>query len=240
MERRDFIKISAVGAAVACSPSLLKMELRAEDGRLYKSYNKVMLVDDKGAPLKISALTKDKAYIFNYPYVSTPSMLINLNERTLKDVKLKSADGQEYVWGGGVGIGGTLVAFSAICSHQLSHPTPDANFVTYSGNKKTMTCDRKGVIVCASHLSAFDPKEGAKHLAGPANEGLAAMVLEVGKDDVIYAVGVLGPDKFHEYFKEFKQELNDYYGGRKKGKSLVEGTATAHAIENYSAEVVAL
>ncbi len=236
MERRDFLKISAVGAAVVCSPSLLKMELRAEDGRLYKSYNKVKLVDESGNALKFSQLKKEQAYIFNYPYRSTPSMMINLLAATPRDVKLKSADGESYVWKGGVGKGGTLVAYSAICSHQMTHPTPDTNFVTYSGNQKTMSCDRKGVIVCASHLSAFNPKEGGKNIAGPAEQGLASIILEVS-DDEIYAVGVLGPDKFHDYFKTFKQELKDYYGGR-KGKKLVEEEAETKTIENYSTEVV--
>lgn len=237
MQRRDFLKISAAGAAVVCSPAFLKTELRADDGRLYKSYNRVRLVDDTATPLKFSELETEKGYIFHYPYRSTPSMMIKLQSAANRDVKLRSADGQEYIWKGGVGKGGTLVAFTAICSHQLTHPTPEANFVTYSGQEKTMSCDKKGVIVCASHLSAFDPKDGGKHIAGPANEGLAAMVLEVDENDHIWAVGVLGPDKFHEYFKTFKHELKEWYGGR-KGRRLIEEESETHTIENFSTDVV--
>ena len=240
MQRRDFLKVSAMGAVVACSPSLLTTELRADDGRLYKSYNKVMLVDSEGNPLSLSTLEKEKAYIFNYPYISTPCMLLDLKQNTRRDVALKSAEGVDYLWKGGVGHFKTLVAFSAICSHQLSHPTPETNFITYSGDKKTMTCDKKGVIVCGSHLSAFDPREGAKQIAGPAEEALAAIVLEVDTDEKIWAVGVLGPDKFHEYFKTFKDEFNEYYGGKRRAKNLVEAETTALTIENYSTEVIPL
>ena len=229
-----------MGAVVVCSPSLLTTELRAEDGRLYKSYNKVMLTDAQGNPLSLSTLEKEKAYIFNYPYVSTPCMLLDLKKKTRQDVTLKSAEGETYVWKGGVGHFKTLVAFSAICSHQLSHPTPETNFITYSGDKKTMTCDKKGVIVCGSHLSAFNPREGAKEIAGPAEEALASIVLEVDKDEKIWAVGVLGPDKFHDYFKAFKDEFKEFYGGKRKAKKLVEGEATALSIENYSTEVIPL
>ena len=240
MQRRDFLKVSAAGAAVVCSPSLIVGELRADDGRLYKSYNRVMLVDETGNALKYSKINQEQAYIFNYPYVSTPVMLINLHKRTRKEVSLTSADGQSYLWKGGVGPFRTLVAYSAICSHQLTHPTPETNFVTYSGDNKTMTCDKKGVIVCASHLSGFDPKSGGKVLAGPADQALASIVLEVDEEEKICAVGVLGPDKFHEYFKAFKDEFKEYYGGKRKAKKLVEGEATMLSIENYSTEVVPL
>lgn len=238
MQRRDFLKVTALGAVVVCSPAFLESELRAEDGRLYKSYNKVKLVDANGDDLIYSHLAKEKAYIFNYPFRATPVMMINLKESTQKDITLKSAKGEKYIWKGGVGKHGSLVAFSAICSHQLTHPTPDTNFVTYSGNQKTMTCDKKGVIVCASHLSAFDPKEGAKQLAGPANEALASVVLEVDKKGHIWAVGVLGPDKFHAFFKTFKDEFKEHYGGKRKAKKLVSDEAETVSIENYSTEVV--
>lgn len=238
MERRDFLKISAAGVAVAVSPALLNMELRAEDGGLFKSYNRVLLVDDSGEALRFSKLKKEQAYIFNYPYVSTPSMMINLQETSSRDVTLKSADGETYLWKGGVGKGGTLVAYTAICSHQLTHPTPETNFITYSGNNKTMSCDRTGVIVCASHLSAFDPKAGGGCLAGPASDPMAAIILEVDDKDQIWAVAVLGPDKFHKYFKAFKDEFKEYYGGKRKAKKLVEDEAEAVSIDNYSTEVI--
>lgn len=240
MERRDFLRVTAAGAIVVCSPSLLSTELRADDGRLYKSYNKVLLVNEEGTPLTLEGLQKEQAFIFNYPYVSTPVMLINLSRATQKDVTLKSAAGETYIWKGGIGKRKTLVAYSAICSHQLTHPNPNDSFVTYSGQNKTMSCSRKGVIVCASHLSAFNPKAGGKQIAGPAEEALASIVLELDDKDQIWAVGVLGPDKFHEFFKTFKDEFKEFYGGKRKAKKLVADEASTKILENYSAEVVPL
>jgi len=240
MERRDFLRVTAAGAIVVCSPSLITTELRADDGRLYKSYNKVLLVDEEGNPLTHTALQKEQAFIFNYPFVATPVMLINLEKRTRQDVTMKSAAGETYIWRGGAGNDRTLVAYSAICSHQLTHPNPNDSFVTYSGKNKTMSCSRKGVIVCASHLSAFNPRDGGMQIAGPADEALASVVLEVDEKDQIWAVGVLGPDKFHEFFKSFKDEFKEHYGGKRKAKKLVSDEAKTTILDNYSAEVVPL
>ncbi len=238
MQRRDFLRVSAMGAVVVSCASLLPSKLRAEDGRLYKSYNRVRLVDESDSPLVFKKLILEQAYIFNYPFRATPTMMIKLKDKTAKNITLKSAKGESYIWKGGVGATGSLVAYSAICSHQLSHPTPDINFVSYSGQKKTMSCDKKGMIVCASHLSAFDPKEGAKQVAGPANEALASVVLEVDKKGHIWAIGVLGPDQFHDFFKTFKDEFKEHYGGKRKAKKAVSDEAQALPIENYSAEVI--
>lgn len=238
MERRNFLKVSALGAAVVCSPAFMESELRAEDGRLYKSYNKVKLVDDKGKPMTYKSLKMEQAYLFNYPFKATPVMMIPLKGATRKNIKLKSAAGESYVWKGGTGPFNNLVAYSAICSHQLSHPTPDMNFIAYSGDAKTMSCSTKGVIVCSSHLSAFDPRKGARQIAGPADQALASVVLEVDSKGHIWAVGVLGPDKFHDFFKAFKDEFKEYYGGKRKAKKLVEDKAKTVNIENYSTEVI--
>lgn len=238
MKRRDFFKVTAVGAFVVTSPAFLDQELRAQDGRLLKSYNRVQLIDNHSKPLSYAKLLKEKAYVFNYPFRSTPVMMIKLKDTTPKDLTLTSALGEKYLWKGGVGKDASLVAYSAICSHQLTHPTPKTSFVAYSGKKKTMSCSKKGVIVCGSHLSAFDPRVGGKQIAGPAPEALAAVVLEVDDAGHIWALGVLGPDKFHQFFKSFKDEFKEFYGGKRKAKTLVENQANTQSIENYSAEVI--
>lgn len=240
MERRDFLRVSALGAVVICSPSLITTELRADDGRLYKSYEKVLLVDEDGNPHTQQSLKKEQAYIFNYPFVATPVMLIDLEEKPQGNLELKSATGETYIWKGGTGVGGTLVAYSAICSHQLTHPNPRDSFITYSGKNKTLSCSRKGVIVCASHLSAFNPKEGAKQIAGPADQALASVVLEVDDKGQIWAVGILGPDKFHDFFQAFKDEFKEYYGNKRKAKKQVKEQAVMKELANYSTEVVPL
>lgn len=239
VDRRNFLKVAgATGALVAVNPSLIKQELRAETG-MYKAYERVQLVDGNGAPMKASKLKDEVNYIFNYPHASTPAMMIDLGESTATDVALKTEDGQEYVWKSGVGTKRTIVAYSAICSHQLAHPTPNDSFLQYVPRSgKTMSYDKGGVIVCSSHLSAFDAKAGAKRLAGPAVDALAAIVLEVGEDDSIWAVGVLGPDRFHEYFKAYKPEFKQWYGGRRGAKKLVKISAKTVTLNEYSKEII--
>ena len=241
MERRNFLKIAGVsGAVIAVSPSTITGQLRAEDGTLFQAYEKVQLVDAEGAPLKASALKEEVNYLFNYPFIGTPSILLDLGEETAKDIKLKSEDGEEYLWKGGVGAKRTIVAYSAICSHQLAHPTPEDSFVQYlARGKTTMATEQKGgVIVCSSHLSAFDTKQGCKHISGPAEQALATIIIEVAEDDTLWASAVLGPDKFHDYFKRYKPEMKKFYGGKRKAKKRVKDTALTVTLNEYTKEII--
>lgn len=240
MDRRNFLKIAgATGAFVAVSPSTISGTLRASDGTLFQAYEKVQLVDASGAPIKASSLKKETNYVFNYPFVSTPSILLDLDDSTAQDVKLKSEDGTEYVWKSGVGAKRTIVAYSAICSHQLAHPTPDDSFLQYcKKDQTTMAYKHGGVMVCSSHLSAFDVGKGCANLSGPAAQPLATIIIEVADDDTLWASAVLGPDKFHEYFKAFKPELKKYYGGKRKGKKKVKGDVQMVTLNEYTKEII--
>lgn len=241
MDRRNFLKIAGVsGAVIAVSPSTITGTLRADDGTLFQAYEKVQLVDAAGKPLTTAGLKQEVNYLFNYPFIGTPSILLDLGEETAKDVTLKSEDGEEYVWKGGVGAKRTIVAYSAICSHQLAHPTPEDSFVQYlARGKTTMACEQKGgVIVCSSHLSAFDTKQGCKHIAGPAEQALAAIIIEVAEDDTLWASAVLGPDKFHDYFKRYKPEMKKFYGGKRKAKKKVKDTAVTVTLNEYTKEII--
>lgn len=240
MERRSFLKVMAAGATiVAVNPSLIRGTLYADDGRLYAAYEKAQLLDASGAPIKASSLEKEVTYIFNYPYASTPCMIINLPEPTSQEVTLKSEAGEEYVWKSGVGKERTIVAYSAICAHQLTHPTPNDSFIKYVPKATpTIAYDNSGIIVCSSHLSAYDAAAGAKVLRGAASQPLAAIVLEVADDDTIWAVGVLGSDKFQDYFRAFKPELKEFYNGIAQGKQLVSISAKTVKLTEYSKEII--
>jgi len=240
MDRRNFLKVvGTTGMLVAVAPSSITGRLYADDGTLYTAYERVQLLDAAGAPIKASALKKETNYVFNYPYKSTPALLLDLEDATAKDVKLKSEDGEEYIWKSGVGTSGTIVAYSAICSHQLAHPTPNDSFLQYvQKTQKTMAYERGGVIVCSSHLSAFDARRGAERLSGPAAQPLASIVLEIGADDTIWAVGVLGPDKFHDYFGAFKPEFKMFYDGKREAKKLVKISAPTVTLNEYTKEII--
>lgn len=240
MDRRNFLKVVAAGATVvAVSPSLIRGNLYAADGTLYKAYEKAQLVDAAGKPIKASALEKEMTYIFNYPYASTPCMLINLPKPTEKDVELASESGEKYVWKSGVGKERTVVSYVAICTHQLTHPTPNDSFIGYvPTNKKTMAYDKSGIIVCSSHLSAFDAGSGGKVLGGAATQPLNAVVLEHAADDTLWAVGILGMDKFHDYFSAFRPEIKEFYGKPAESKKLVSISAKTVKLTEYSKEVI--
>lgn len=240
MDRRNFLKVVAAGAGVvAINPSLIRGNLYADDGRLYKAYEKAQLVDAAGAPIKASALAKEVNYIFNYPYASTPCMLINLPKPTGQNIELKSDSGEAYVWKSGVGKERTIVSYVAICTHQLTHPTPNDSFIGYVPTTgKTMAYDKAGIIVCSSHLSAFDAGAGAKVLGGAATQPLSSVVLEVAADDTIWAVGILGQDKFHDYFKEFRPELKQFYGGAAEAKKLVSISAKTVKLTEFTKEII--
>jgi len=244
MERRNFLKVvGATGALVAVSPSTITGKLYAADGSTFTTYEKVQLVDGAGNPLKASALKKEENYVFNYPHASTPAILLDLPEPTNKDVELTTADGEKYIWKGGVGSKGTIVAYTAICAHQMAHPTPDDSFLCYvKKGKETMATgldgQKGGIMVCSSHIASYDVGSGCKVLGGPAEMPLAAIVIEVAADDTLWASAVLGQDKFHDYFKQFKPELKKYYGGKRKGKKKVSGSAKTVAMSEYTKEII--
>ncbi len=239
MERRNFLKLSATSAvAIAVAPSLITQKLYAEDGSLFQTFEKVQLKDAEGKPLKSTKLVKEENYVFMYPHVATPAIMVDLPEPTNKDIKLKAEDGIEYIFKSGVGAKRTIVAFSAICAHQLTHPQKSISMFQYvPTNGKTIAYEKAGVFVCSSHLAVYDPEQGGKVVGGPAGQGLASIVLEIDKDDTIWAVAVLGPNKFQEFFDAFKQELKAEYG-RRGAKKLVKEETKVQALKNFSAEII--
>ena len=241
MERRGFLKLSGTtAAAIVVAPSLITETLKADDGSLYKTYDKIMLQDKDGKPLKSATLVKEENYVFNFPHVATPCILVLLDGPAKKGTKLKADDGTEYIFKGGSGKDNSIVAYSAICPHQLTHPQPDTSFFQYvPTGTKTLAYDKSvgGIFVCSSHLSAFTPKDGGKRVSGPATEGLTQIVLEIDDNDVIWAVGALGPNKFHEYLKAFKDEFKKYYGNKRKAKKLVKKEAKVVTLKNFSKDI---
>ena len=240
MERRGFLKLTGTtAAAIVIAPSLITQRLYAEDGKLYQSYEKIQLMDADGKAIKASALKVEENYVFNFPHVSTPCILVDLGEETQKDVRLTADDGTEYIFKGGVGKKSSIVAYSAICPHQLTHPNPDTSFFQYlPRDGKTLAYKEGGVFVCSSHLSAFTPKDGGKRVGGPATEGLTQIVLEIDKEDNIWAVGALGPDKFHDYLDAFKSEFKKFYGNKRKAKKLIKEETKVITLKEFSTDIV--
>ena len=239
MERRNFLKVvGATGALVAVSPSTITGELRANDGSLFQAFEKTQLVGEDGTPLKASALTKEVNYVFNYPLIGTPSIMIDLPETAQKDVELTSEDGDKYIWKGGVGSKGTIVAYLAICAHQLAHPTPEDTFIQYCKKGESGIAPDFAGLFCSSHIAQYDAGAGCKVVSGPATQPLASIIIEVDADDTLWASAVLGPERMKEYLKVFKPEMKKFYGGKRKSKKKVSGTAVAVAMNKYTKEII--
>ncbi len=236
MDRRGFIKTcTAVAAASLASPSLFINSLKAQELE-FKAYKKAILLKKDGTPLKPEDVDPGKQYIFFYPHRATPCILANLGKE-VPSTEVKLSDGTTYRWPGGVGPEKSIVAYCAICPHQMSHPTPEFSFINYyPENIPSKIVKRGGVIQCCAHLSVFDPAKGGEVIDGPAPQPLTAIVLryEGGK---LYAVGTLGKELYEDFFDVFKPDLRKLYRSTRKAKKLVDKCEVTE-VEEYAQEVI--
>ena len=203
--RRNFVKTClATASAVAANPALLAY---AEP---LKSYSRSLLTDQNGNPFTSQTMEQDKAYIFHYPYVTTPCFLINTGKSLSPGHALSTENEGSYTWQGGSGPNHSIVSFSAICAHKLSYPTKTLSFLNYRPesvqfvNAEQTTEQRKQLIYCCSERSAYDPAKGAEVVGGPARQPLAAIELEYDAAlDQFYAVGTRGGELYSEFFEKF-------------------------------------
>jgi Rieske Fe-S protein len=210
MERRHFIRACAMGCLGGTWPAAALESSRP------RSYARARLVDAEDRPMLARTLPTDRNLIFHYPYAATPCFLLRLDKPARPAQALKTRDAATYRWPGGVGPEGTIVAYSAICAHQLTYPTRDISFISYRA-EATPTSKFARVIHCCSEHSQYDPAQGAKVLAGPAPQPLAAILLEHdARSDELFAVGTLGGEMFDAFFAKFDFRLAMEHGGRQR------------------------
>jgi len=236
MARRQFVKVcGSAAAAVAASPAVLVASTQK-----FKPYERVVLVDSNGDAIRAGKLVPGETFVFKYPFTETPSFLINLGKPAAAGNTLKTADGKPYTWTGGVGPDRSIVAFSAICSHKLSHPAKTISFINYQHQKVTFadrdykSRSQAQVIFCCSERSIYDPTRGGEVLGGPAPQPLAAISLEHDEAvDSLTATGTYGGGKFDQFFEKFGPRL-----ALERGSSDIRISATRKSevisIENYS------
>jgi Rieske Fe-S protein len=211
MKRRRFVKLCA-SAVASISASA---EVLAREHTLYKRYGRVAMIDPQsGETVSAASLEVGETYLFHYPYVSTPCFLINLGRTVNPADNLKTRDGYRYRWQGGSGPGRSIVAFSAICAHKMSHPAPSVSFINYRHeevrfrNNADAIEERAGIIYCCSERSVYDPATGGQVLGGPAPQPLAAIELEYdGASDSLYATATIGGEMFDRFFSNFHDRL---------------------------------
>jgi len=229
MQRREFVKFCAASAAAAGAP-----ELAAADATP-TFYGRAKLVSASGAPLKAAAVPAERNLIFHYPFAATPCFLLNLGRPARASARLLTADQRAYEWKGGIGPQRSIVAYSAICAHQLAYPTREISFISYRTEKSPR--NRLGnVIHCCAEHSQYDPAAGARVLAGPAPQPLATILLEhdAGTDELT-AVGTLGGEMFNQFFAKYEIKLS-LEGGAPRATAAA--TSFVHELESYCRQQV--
>jgi Rieske Fe-S protein len=229
MDRRRFVKLCTGSAA------WLAAGMRDARAGSYTDFPKVRLTDAQRAPLKASALAKDEAYVFHFPFRSLPCFLINLGKPASGARELTSESGS-YTWPGGVGKDKSLVAYVAVCTHQLAYAGKDGSQIRYAAGNSALA-GRPGTIVCCAHASVFDPATGAQREHGDAPDPLLPVRLEYDPaDDAVYASGLAGTQLVERFFKTYKRELISEYGPGVY-KEPVGDTTVAVPLSKYATSV---
>ena len=223
MDRRNFTKLCSQLIAGASALSLSSRQSIASETNASRGTGKPStLVHSTGQAVTPESLIEGESYIFHYPYKTTPCFLIRLKADTPDEtigenntstqeqpVNLRDRNGRAYQWRGGVGEQNEIVAFSAICTHKMSHPAKPVSHLNFRPEEKVYF-DRKGnkqaasqLIYCCSEHSVYNPSEGARVLSGPATQPLAAINLSVSAQNTLQATGVYGGDMLQEFLDKF-------------------------------------
>jgi arsenite oxidase small subunit len=227
MDRRSFIGTCTAGAAglsAAATFSALAANARP------KEYAKALLVNERGDALKASELKVQANYVFHYPFEATPVFLLDLGKAVAPNT-LSTQDRNAYSWPGGVGRSRSIVAFSAICAHQLVYPTRDVSFISFRKTRAQRGV-QDGLIHCCAEHSQYDPARGAEVLSGPAKQPLCAVLLSHDpKADTLTAYATLGGEMFDEFFRKYEMKLSLDVGP--KAKNAVAGQSIVRELERF-------
>lgn len=233
MRRRSFVKACALGAGAAAFGPVLGTgsDLRP------RYYERVRLMDGRGQPLRVSDIQPRRNYVFHYPFASTPVFLLDLGRPVRGRNGLQTEGGNRYDWDGGVGPDRSLVAFSAICAHKLAHPTPAVSYIRFR-DPRAADDPPTGVISCCAENSMYDPYRGAQVLSGPAQQPLAAILLDYHEEEgTLDAVGTLGGELFDRFFREFEERLAVEYAEADPAERIVDETDVV-PLESFSGNIM--
>lgn len=249
MERRRFIEIVA-GGATGCAADCALASVAPHSSAVAQAGGKTLapriltrakLVDADGRAILAKSLKPQHNYVFNYPFEATPCFLLVLDRvaappTTPPAAALVTEKGERYAAPGGVGPAKNIVAYSAICAHQLAYPTRQVSFISY--RPKPSPINPKGRIIgCCADKSVYDPFDGARVVSGPAPQPLAAIILEHDPHrDELYAVGVAGSDKFDAFFQKYEFKLALDMGSSGKVRAKIGKTTALRDLAAYSTQ----
>jgi len=233
--RRSFIKMCIGAVAAGAHTGVYAVPA----GSTPRPYNRVLLTDEAKKPVRARDLVAGESYIFHYPFVATPCFLLNLGEPAPGAISLQTEKGGAYQAPAGVGPDRSIVAFSAICAHKMTHPAKSVSFINYRhervkfANSKKNEQEQEKVIYCCSERSVYDVRRGAQVLGGPAKQPLAAILLEYdAARDALYATGTLGGEMFNQFFEKFTNRLQLEYLVTDIQRPI-EGTTPVTPIREY-------
>ena len=226
MQRRRFIETCS--GALLCS-TLSDDAAAAGPAGAPRHYQRARLMDENGDPLRASQVPARRNLVFAYPYVATPAFLLNLPKQPAVAARLTDSNGNGYQWPGGVGPARSIVAFAAICAHQLAYPAREISFISFR-EQAAGANRRANVIHCCAEHSQYDPAAGARVLAGPAPQPLTAILLDYdARDDSITATGTVGGEVYDAFFAKYDFKLGMEHGGRQR--DLVSGESVVQPLE---------
>ena len=227
MDRRSFLGSCTAGAAgLSAAASFPAFGADAKP----KEYTRAVLVNERGDPLKASELKPQVNYVFHYPFEATPVFLLDLGKPVAANT-LSTQERSSYSWPGGVGRKRSIVAFSAICAHQLVYPTRDVSFISFRKTRAQRGV-QDGLIHCCAEHSQYDPARGAEVLSGPAKQPLCAVLLTHDpKGDTRTAYATLGGELFDEFFRKYEMKLSLDVGPR--AKNAVAGQSIVRELERF-------
>jgi Rieske Fe-S protein len=223
--RRDLMRQAACVAGAWAASSAVPLVAYGE----VQPYPRSLLVDAQGRPFTARQLKKAEAYLFNYPFTTSPVFLLSFAQE-VTPTELATEDKRRYAAPGGVGADRSIVAFSAICAHKLMYPTKEISFI---GLRSGGRGEPAHVIHCCGDNSRYDPLHGGRVVDGPAPQPLAAVLLEwdAGSDQ-LHAVGTQGGERFDAFFEKYaaKLELETGSGLRKpSGATVVVQPAASYS-----------
>jgi arsenite oxidase small subunit len=169
--------------------------------------SRALLVNPQGDPIRAANLKPRTNYLFHYPFEATPVFLLDLG-KPAPPQSLTTRSRDAYAWPGGVGPQRSLVAYSAICAHQLVYPTKEVSFISFRKTRAQRGVQDELIHCCADH-SQYDPARGAEVLSGPAPQPLCAVLLSHDpKADTLTAYATLGAELFEDFFRKYAMKLS--------------------------------
>lgn len=228
MDRRSFLESCSAGAA-CLSAAAAHVPAWAGNAKP-KEYARALLVNDRGDPLRAADLKPQINYVFHYPFEATPVFLLDLGKPVAPHA-LSTQQHDAYAWPGGVGRKRSVVAFSAICAHQLVYPTRDVSFISFRKTRAQRGV-QDGLIHCCAEHSQYDPARGAEVLSGPAKQPLCAVLLQHdAQADTLTAYATLGGELFDQFFRKYELKLSLDVGP--KARNAVSGQSMVSELARF-------